>query len=152
MILRPIAVAVGRRCRGGGAPAGAAAFAFGAGGRIPDGAGFAIVGGMRVRKGQAMVELALLGPFIFVFLFLIVELGFFYGDTMYVTYAAFAGARAQQVGEDASDAFGIVLIEDELLAESTGRGAVHGQQLGRADGLTLGRSKGLGIAFEVRAR
>ncbi len=62
-----------------------------------------------MRKGQATVEFALLVPFIFAFLFLVIELGFFFGDTMYVTYAAFAGARAQQVGEDASDATDLLL-------------------------------------------
>ena len=61
------------------------------------------------RRGQSTVELAIMIPVIFVGLFLIVELAFFFGSTHYVNYAAFVGARAQQVGESAEDAAGMLL-------------------------------------------
>jgi TadE-like protein len=61
------------------------------------------------RAGQSTVEFAMMIPVIFAALFLVVELAFFFGSTHYVNYAAFAGARAQQVGESASEAAGMLL-------------------------------------------
>lgn len=61
------------------------------------------------RTGQASVELTLMVPLLFAVLFLIVELAFFFGDTHYVNYAAFAAARAQQVGGDADRAASMLL-------------------------------------------
>lgn len=64
---------------------------------------------VRARRGQASVELALMIPLLFAVLFAIVELAFFFGDTHYVNYAAFAAARAQQVGGDANRAASMLL-------------------------------------------
>jgi hypothetical protein len=64
---------------------------------------------MRLRRGQSTVEFALMVPVILMLLFTAVELGFFFGDTHYATYAAFAGARAQQVGQSAADAADMLL-------------------------------------------
>jgi Flp pilus assembly protein TadG len=61
------------------------------------------------RRGQATVEFALMVPVIFMVLFAAVELGFLFADTHYTTYAAFAGARAQQVGQSASEATDMLL-------------------------------------------
>lgn len=61
------------------------------------------------RRGQATVELALMIPLIFAVLFFVVQFAFFLGDTHYVNYAAFAGARAQQVGGDGQGAAEMLL-------------------------------------------
>jgi hypothetical protein len=61
------------------------------------------------RRGQSTVELALMLPLVFAVLFFIVELAFFFGSTHYVNYAAFAAARAQEVGESATDAADLLL-------------------------------------------
>lgn len=61
------------------------------------------------RVGQSSVELVLTVPLLFALLFLIVELAFFFGGTHYANYAAFSGARAQQVGERAEDATDLLL-------------------------------------------
>jgi hypothetical protein len=58
------------------------------------------------RRGQSTVELAIMIPVIFVGLFIIVELAFFFGST---NYAAFAAARAQQVGESPTDVAALLL-------------------------------------------
>jgi len=42
-------------------------------------------------------------PVIFALLFTVIEFGLLFGDTHYINYAAFVGARAQQVGESAED-------------------------------------------------
>lgn len=64
---------------------------------------------MKPRRGQSTVEFAIMIPVIFGVLFMIVELAFFFGSTHYVNYAAFTAARAQQVGESATDAAGLLL-------------------------------------------
>jgi hypothetical protein len=61
------------------------------------------------RAGQSTVELVLTVPLLFCVLFLVVELAFFFGGTHYANYAAFVGARAQQVGRSAEDAAGLLL-------------------------------------------
>lgn len=48
-------------------------------------------------------------PLIFCVLFVVVQLAFYLGGTHYVNYAAFAGARAQQVGGDGERAAGLLL-------------------------------------------
>ncbi len=64
---------------------------------------------MRARAGQSTTELMLMIPVIFMLLFAVVELALWLGGTHYATYAAFAGARAQQVGRQASDATDMLL-------------------------------------------
>ncbi len=80
------------------------------------------------RRGQSTVELAIMIPVIFALLFLVVELAFFFGSTHYVNYAAFVGARAQQVGESATDAAGLLLdgnvTRDASVRASAGAGTV----------------------------
>jgi Flp pilus assembly protein TadG len=80
------------------------------------------------RRGQSTVELAIMMPVIFAALFLVVELAFFFGSTHYANYAAFVGARAQQVGESATDATGLLLDGNVTSAAnvraSTGAGSV----------------------------
>lgn len=62
-------------------------------------------------------------PVIFCALFLVVELAFFFGSTHYVNYAAFVGARAQQVGESATDAAGMLLDGNVTRAASVRGGS-----------------------------
>jgi hypothetical protein len=64
---------------------------------------------MNPRRGQSTVELAIMIPVIFAALFFLVEAAFFFGSTHYTTYAAFAAARAQQVGGDPDHAAGLLL-------------------------------------------
>lgn len=64
---------------------------------------------MRFRKGQSTVELVMMIPVIFGLLFVVVELALWLGGTHFTTYAAFAGARAQQVGREPSDATAALL-------------------------------------------
>lgn len=81
------------------------------------------------RRGQSTVELALMIPVLFGALFFIVELAFFFGGTHYVNYAAFAAARAQQVGESATDAANLLLdgtvTREASVRASTGSGSVR---------------------------
>lgn len=83
---------------------------------------------MNRRRGQSTVELAIMIPVIFGVLFFIVELAFFFGSTHYVNYAAFVGARAQQVGESATTAAGLLLdgnvTRDANVSAGAGRGSV----------------------------
>ncbi|MDP2312793.1 MAG: pilus assembly protein [Pseudomonadota bacterium] len=83
---------------------------------------------MRLRRGQSTVEFAIMIPVIFAALFLIVELAFFFGSTHYVNYAAFTAARAQQVGESATDAAGLLLdgnvTRQATVSANTGSGSV----------------------------
>jgi hypothetical protein len=64
---------------------------------------------MRKRRGQSTVEFALMVPVILMLLFAAMELGFLFADTHYATYAAFSGARAQQVGQSGKDAADMLL-------------------------------------------
>ena len=48
-------------------------------------------------------------PVLFMVVFAIIEFAFWFGASHYDTYAAFAGARAQQVGGSASSAAGALL-------------------------------------------
>ena len=83
---------------------------------------------MKPRRGQSTVEFAIMIPVIFAGLFLIVELAFFFGSTHYVNYAAFTAARAQQVGESATDAADLLLdggiTRDATVSANTGSGSV----------------------------
>ncbi len=83
---------------------------------------------MNPRRGQSTVEFAIMIPVIFGILFMIVELAFFFGSTHYVNYAAFAAARAQQVGESATDAADLLLdgnvTRAATVSASTGSGSV----------------------------
>jgi hypothetical protein len=83
---------------------------------------------MHPRRGQSTVEFAIMIPVIFAGLFLIVELAFFFGSTHYVNYTAFSAARAQQVGESATDAADILLdgglTRDASVRANTGAGSV----------------------------
>ncbi|MDP2309234.1 MAG: pilus assembly protein [Pseudomonadota bacterium] len=83
---------------------------------------------MMSRRGQSTVEFAIMIPVIFAALFLIVELAFFFGSTHYVNYAAFTAARAQQVGESATDATDLLLdgnvTAGASVSASTGAGSV----------------------------
>ena len=64
---------------------------------------------MSRRRGQSTVELAIMMPVILMGLFVVVDLAFFFGGTHYTHYAAFVGARAQQVGEDADEASSMLM-------------------------------------------
>ncbi len=64
---------------------------------------------MRARVGQSTVELVMMIPVLFGLCFMVVELALWLGGTHFVTYAAFAGARAQQVGRDPEAAVGMLL-------------------------------------------
>jgi Flp pilus assembly protein TadG len=83
---------------------------------------------MMSRRGQSTVEFAIMIPVIFAALFLIVELAFLFGSTHYVNYAAFAAARAQQVGESATDAADLLLdgnvTKNATVRANTGAGSV----------------------------
>ena len=57
-----------------------------------------------MRKGQSATELALMLPILLGLLFVVVELGLWLGGTHFSNYAAFSGARAQQVGRKPEDA------------------------------------------------
>jgi Flp pilus assembly protein TadG len=57
-----------------------------------------------MRQGQSATELALMIPILFGLMFVVVELALWLGGTHYTNYAAFTGARAQQVGRKAEDA------------------------------------------------
>lgn len=57
---------------------------------------------MTRRRGQSATELAIALPIVLGLLFAVVELGLWLGGTHYANYAAFAAARAQQVGGDAT--------------------------------------------------
>ncbi len=80
------------------------------------------------RRGQSTVELAIMIPVIFGTLFLLVELAFFFGSTHYVNYAAFAAARAQQVGESATEVTDLLLdgtaTQDATVSANAGDGSV----------------------------
>lgn len=65
--------------------------------------------GMRARVGQSTVELMMMLPVLFGLCFTVVELGLWLGGTHFTTYAAFAGARAQQVGRDPQDSTDMLL-------------------------------------------
>lgn len=84
------------------------------------------------RRGQSTVEFAIMIPVICAALFLVVELAFFFGSTHYVNYAAFVGARAQQVGQSATDAAGLLLdgnvTRSASVRASTGGGSVTIEQ------------------------
>ncbi|MFN7145190.1 MAG: TadE/TadG family type IV pilus assembly protein [Myxococcota bacterium] len=84
------------------------------------------------RRGQSTVEFAIMIPVICAALFLVVELAFFFGSTHYVNYAAFVGARAQQVGQSATDAAGLLLdgnvTRSASVRASTGGGTVTVEQ------------------------
>lgn len=84
------------------------------------------VEGMRTRAGQSATELMLMIPVLFALLFAVVELGLWLGGTHYATYAAFVGARAQQVGRDADDAVGALL---DGRATRRGRASDDGQSV-----------------------
>jgi hypothetical protein len=62
-----------------------------------------------MRRGQSATELVLMLPVLLGLLFVVVELGVWLAGSHYTTYAAFAGARAQQVGRDPEDATGLLL-------------------------------------------
>ena len=62
-----------------------------------------------MRRGQSATELMLMLPILLGLMFVVVELGVWLASTHYSTYAAFAGARAQQVGRDPEDATGMLL-------------------------------------------
>lgn len=64
---------------------------------------------MRSRRGQSATELVLMLPVLLGLLFVVVELALWLGGSHYSTYAAFAGARAQQVGGDADGAVRMLL-------------------------------------------
>lgn len=64
---------------------------------------------MRARVGQSTVELVMMIPVLFGLCFMVVELALWLGGTHFATYAAFAGARAQQVGRDPQTAVGMLL-------------------------------------------
>ena len=74
---------------------------------------------MRERRGQSSVELMLMIPVIFGLLFAVVELAFWLGGTHFTTYAAFAGARAQQVGRDPAAATEMLLDGRATSSQST---------------------------------
>jgi hypothetical protein len=74
---------------------------------------------MGARRGQSTVELMFMIPVIFGLLFAVVELAFWLGGTHFVTYAAFAGARAQQVGRDAEEATAALLDGRATRSQST---------------------------------
>jgi hypothetical protein len=105
----------------------------------------------RARRGQASVELVLMLPILFGVLFMLVEFAFFFGDTHYVNYAAFAGARAQQVGARAEDATRMLLdgnvTRDTRVRPSRSQGSVTILQRWRKD---LPFERGTGdLDFEV---
>jgi hypothetical protein len=89
------------------------------------------------RRGQASVELVLVLPILFMVIFAIVELALFLGATHYVNYAAFAGARAQQVGEDADAATRMLLdgniTRDTRVRSERSQGSVRVRQRWRRD-------------------
>jgi Flp pilus assembly protein TadG len=91
----------------------------------------------RARTGQASVELVLVLPILFMVLFAIVELALFFGATSYVNYAAWVGARAQQVGEDAEGAAKMLLdgniTRDTRVRSERSRGTVSVRQRWRKD-------------------
>lgn len=62
-----------------------------------------------MRRGQSATELVLMLPVLLGLLFVVVELALWLGGTHYTTYAAFAAARAQQVGRDPEDAARMLL-------------------------------------------
>ncbi len=74
---------------------------------------------MRFRNGQSTVELVMMIPVIFGLLFVVVELALWLGGTHFTTYAAFAGARAQQVGREPSDATAALLDGRGTSGQST---------------------------------
>lgn len=74
---------------------------------------------MRGREGQSTVELVMMIPVIFGLLFAVVEIALWLGGTHFTTYAAFAGARAQQVGRDPMDATSALLDGRGTRAHST---------------------------------
>lgn len=75
-----------------------------------------------MRRGQATTELVLMLPVILGLLFTVVELALWLGGTHYTTYAAFAGARAQQVGRDPMDATD-ALLDGRLTHSATTTGS-----------------------------
>ncbi len=97
----------------------------------------AALGRAPARRGQASVELALVLPIVFMVLFAIVELALFLGTTHYVNYAAFSGARAQQVGEDAEGATRLLLdgniTRDTRVNADRSQGRVRIRQRWRRD-------------------
>lgn len=90
-----------------------------------------------MRRGQSTVELALMVPTTLGVLFVIMEFAFYFGDTHYINYAAFAGARAQQVGQSADDATGLLLdgnvTKDATVSASASKGSVSIHQPWVAD-------------------
>lgn len=93
---------------------------------------------VKLRRGQSTVELALMIPVILGALFLVVELSLFFGGTHYTNYAAFSAARAQQVGESASEAADMLL---------DGRVTRDGRVRSGADSVTIGMPWELDLPF-----
>lgn len=83
---------------------------------------------VKLRRGQSTVELAIMIPVILGALFLVIELALFFGSTHYTNYAAFSAARAQQVGESATDAADMLLdgrvTREAQVRASSGGGSV----------------------------
>lgn len=90
-----------------------------------------------MRRGQSTVELALMVPVTLGVLFVIMEFAFYFGGTHYVNYAAFAAARAQQVGQDAEEAAALLLdgnvTADATVSANPGKGRVSINQPWVAD-------------------
>ncbi|MBM4389707.1 MAG: pilus assembly protein [Deltaproteobacteria bacterium] len=75
---------------------------------------------MRPSRGQSATELAIALPIVLGLLFAVVELGFWFGGTHYANYAAFAGARAQQVGGNPEAAVS-ALLDGRATRDATAR-------------------------------
>jgi Flp pilus assembly protein TadG len=69
------------------------------------------------RRGQGTVELALMIPLLLALLFMGIELAFFFGAIHWDTYAAFAAARAVEVGDD-GDAAASLLLDGNVTSQA----------------------------------
>ena len=88
------------------------------------------------QRGQSTVEFMLMVPVLFSILFFVIEMGLYFTTVHYGTYAAYASARAQQVGfgsryQSLEDVSGVILSgaiwkDAEVSAESAGGSSAAG--------------------------
>ena len=80
------------------------------------------------RRGQGAVELALMLPLLFAMAFAVIEFAFYFGVISWDMYAAYAGARALQVGEDPSEVADL-LLDGNVTKDATMSGGGDSVQL-----------------------
>lgn len=102
-----------------------------------------------VRRAQSTVELLLVVSVLFGVLFACIELAFWFGGTHYVNYAAFAAARAQQVGQDPEEAASL-LLDGNVTRDATVSGAGSSVTIDQPWEADLPFTKGIGdLSYDV---